>query len=402
MYVTGLTCGLFRRGTAGGSDFCRTCAGRAATTLAREPLSSSVEVLAGVSVSVTGEFKRQGQDALNAIRLWAEHVERAGGIAVGDGGPRRPLRLIFLDDASRTERAKDNIIRLLGDEQVDLLLGPYSSKLTLAAARTTEARGKILWNHGGSSDVIWSSGYRRVISVPSPASAYLRELPRLAKLRDPRVCRISVLHASRGSFAAHVAGGAAQGAKAVGFDAIELVPFEPPLGDARALLEQALAARPDVLISVGSFEDDLSIVRLRQLFPGVSTLAVVAAGLDAFHREVGELAEGVIGPSQWEAAEDEAPETGPDSRWFCSEFERRFGQSPGYPAAQAYAVGVIIQECVKRAESLDDDTLLRVARGIQTTTLYGAFQLDPVRLRQTGHRVQLVEWRHGRKELVTP
>jgi branched-chain amino acid transport system substrate-binding protein len=359
-------------------------------------------VLAGVSVSITGELRRQGQEALNAIRLWAEHVERAGGIAVNDGGPPRRLRLILLDDASRTERAKDNILRLLADERVDLLLGPYSSKLALAAASVTEACGKILWNHGGSSDAMWSTGYRRVISVPSPASDYLRVVPGLARLRDPRVRRVSVLHASRGSFAAHVARGAAQGAKAVGFDAIELVPFEPPLGDARALLEQALAARPDVVIGVGSFEDDLSIVRHRRLLEGVSTLAVVAAGLDAFHREVGELAEGVIGPSQWEAAAEEVPETGPDSRWFCSEFERSFGQSPGYPAAQAYAVGVIIQECVKRARSLDDDTLLRVARGLQTTTLYGAFRLDPVRLRQTGHRVHLVEWRQGRKELVTP
>jgi branched-chain amino acid transport system substrate-binding protein len=113
------------------------------------------------------------------------------------------------------------------------------------------------------------------------------------------------------------------------------------------------------------------------------------------------LAEGVIGASQWEAAEDGAPETGPASRWFCSEFERRSGQRPGYPAAQAYAVGVIIQECLKRAGTLDDDTLLRVAQSLQTTTLYGAFQLDPADLRQTGHRVRLVQWRQGRKELVT-
>jgi branched-chain amino acid transport system substrate-binding protein len=360
-----------------------------------------VVVRAGVSVSITGEFRRQGQDALNAIRLWAEHVERAGGIVVADGEPRRPLRLFVLDDASRTERAKDNILRLLHDERVDVLLGPYSSKLTLAAASVAEARGTILWNHGGSSDVIWSTGYRRVISVPSPASDYLRGLPGLARRRNPDVRRISVLHARRGSFAAHVARGAAQGAKAAGFDTIELVPFEPPLGDAGTLLAQALAARPDVLIAVGSFEDDLAIVRHRRLFEGVSMLAVVAAGLDAFHREIGELAEGVIGPSQWEAKTAEAPEIGPDALWFCSEFERSFGQSPGYPAAQAYAVGVIIQACVKRVGSLDDDALLRVARGLETTTLYGAFRLDPVTLRQTGHRVQLVEWRHGRKELVT-
>src|SRR5262249_26568360 len=153
-----------------------------------------------------------------------------------------------------------------------------------------------LWNHGGSSDAIWSSGYRRVISVPSPASDYLRALPGLAKVRDPRASRISVLHASRGSFAAHVASGVAQGARAVGFDGIELLPFEPRLGNTVTFLEQALAARPDVLVSVGSFDDDVSIVRQRHLFQGVSTLAAVAAGLDAFHAELGELAEGVIGP----------------------------------------------------------------------------------------------------------
>src|SRR5262249_28741598 len=270
-------------------------------------------------------------EALNAIRLWGEHVQRAGGIAVGEGGRRRPLRLISLDDASRTERATDNILRLLGDEHVDLLLGPYSSKLTLAAARVTEARGKILWNHGGSSDAIWSSGYRRVVSVPSPASDYLRALPGLAKRRDPHVGRIALLYANRGSFAASVAEGAAEGAKTAGYDAIQRVPFETPLGNAPSLLETALTARPDVLVSVGSFEDDVSIVRHSESLRGVSTLAVVAAGLDAFHREVDELAEGVIGPSQWEAPEEEAPETGPDSRWFCSEFEHAFGQSPGYP-----------------------------------------------------------------------
>src|SRR5262249_3204539 len=146
-------------------------------------------------------------------------------------------------------------------------------------------------------------------------------------------------------------------------------------------------------VSVGSFDDDVSIVRQRHLFQGVSTLAAVAAGLDAFHAELGELAEGVIGPSQWEVAVDEAPDTGPDSRWFRSEFERRFGHSPGYPAAQAYAIGVVIQACVTRAGSLDDDTLLRVARESQMTTLYGGFRLDSMNLRQTGHRVHLVQWR---------
>jgi hypothetical protein len=35
----------------------------------------------------------------------------------------------------------------------------------------------VLWNHGGTSDAILQAGARRVVSVASPASDYLRSLP---------------------------------------------------------------------------------------------------------------------------------------------------------------------------------------------------------------------------------
>jgi branched-chain amino acid transport system substrate-binding protein len=106
---------------------------------------------------------------------------------------------------------------------VDLLIGPYSSGLTLAVAPLAEAHGKILWNHGGASDAIFQGGWRHLVSVPSPASDYLKALPLLVRTQDPSVARISVVYAKTGSFALHVARGVADGAKAAGFDVIGLV-----------------------------------------------------------------------------------------------------------------------------------------------------------------------------------
>ena len=354
-------------------------------------VAGRTDFVAGVSLSLRGAFGLQGRHALNGIQLWADHVEREGKIA---------LRLIACDDESSAARAQENVLRLLTRERVDLLLGPYSSGLTMAVAPLAEAHGKILWNHGGASDAIWERGWRHVVSVPSPASDYLRTLPQFVKRRDPGARRVSVLHAKAGSFAAYVAAGVADGAKRAGFDVVRLIPFDSPIRDAQPLIEQALAADPDLLVGVGRFEDDVAIVRSRNLLGTVKTLACVGAGLEAFYRELGDRAEGVIGPSQWEPDVHHAPLAGPDEKWFCAEFERAFHQRPGYPAAQAFGVGIVIIECLQRAGTLEDGSLLRVAHSLDTTTLYGRFRLDPTTSRQIGHHVILVQWRSGRKVVI--
>src|SRR3989304_4954592 len=228
------------------------------------PLS---EVLAGVSLSLSGRFRLQGQEALNGIRLWVDRTS-----------PFLPLRLTVLDDESRSEQARENVLRLLTRDRVDLLFGPYSSVLTMAAAPIAEGHGKILWNHGGASDAIYEQGWRHLVSLPSPASDYLRALPLLVRQTDPEISRISILRAKAGSFAAHVARGAAEGAKAAGFGYIQVNPFDSPIADPGALLQEALVGEPELLVGVGSFQDDVAILRQRGRLSSVKALCVVAAG----------------------------------------------------------------------------------------------------------------------------
>jgi len=347
--------------------------------------TSHEPVVAGVSVSVSGPLRRQGQDAYDGIRLWVEHVTCAGGLPFGRDGATRPLRLVALDDASSPSSARLNVARLLTEERVDLLLGPYGSGSTLAVAPLAAAHGKILWNHGGASDAVTEASSPSVVSVLSPASDYLRDLPLLVRHRASAQ-RVTILYAGRGTFPSSIRRGVEAGARAGGFDVVRPIAFDTPLHDVKPLLGDALADSPSLLVIAGRFEDDVAIIRERQMLETVGTIACVAAGTDAFQRELGRLAEGVIGPSQWEPHVYERPAVGPPSAWFCSEFRRVVQRDPSYVAAQAYAVGCIIGECIRCATSLEDRELLAAARQLDTTTLYGRFRLAPGSLRQVGAR----------------
>jgi branched-chain amino acid transport system substrate-binding protein len=354
-------------------------------------MSAPGGILAGVSLSLTGRFSLQGQEALNGLRLWVDYIS-----------PSIPLRLIVYDDRSRAELAKDNVLRLLTRDRADLLLGPYSSVLTLAVAPIAEAHGKILWNHGGASDAICKQGWRHLVSVVSPASEYFRTLPLLVRRRDSEISRISILHGKVGSFAAHIACGAAEAAKAAGFERIHLSPFASPIEDPIEVLRNVSVGDPELLVVVGSFQDDVAIIRHRERVPRLKAIAAVAAGLGAIYREAGRLTEGVIGPGQWEPGVPFENIAGPDSAWFLSEYQARFHQAPGYPAAQAFAAGLILRECLRRAGSLEDERLLAAACGLELTTFFGGFRLDPASGRQIGHQSLLVQWRDTRKVVIWP
>ena len=93
--------------------------------------------------------------ALQGFLLWQSYINAQGGTAV-QNGEKKPVRLIWYDDRSQISCAGGNVTRLLREDQIDILLGPYSSSLTMAAADITEEYKKVLWNRGGSSDEIFS------------------------------------------------------------------------------------------------------------------------------------------------------------------------------------------------------------------------------------------------------
>src|SRR5215469_17367597 len=278
---------------------------------------STVATTIGLSISLSGKFRIQGEHALQGLLLWQSYVNAQGGLPLESQG-KRAVRLIWYDDRSQIGDVQKNLLRLLREDQIDILIGPYSSGLAEAAADIAEEYKKILWNYGGSSDEIFSHGRRYLVGIASPASDYLRALPSWLAEERPALGRICVLYSGKGTFAWHVARGVLESALGVGRHSVHLVPVNVPWDDHETILGVLSGIAPEVVVLVGSLQDELSIMRIRDRWPAtVHAVAAVAAGVSVFSTELGSIADGVLGPSQWEPTMASNPNIlGPTSDWF--------------------------------------------------------------------------------------
>jgi ABC-type branched-subunit amino acid transport system substrate-binding protein len=311
---------------------------------------------AALTLSLTGPFARQGTEAAEGVRLWAE----AAGV-----------RLTLVDDAGSAATAAEAYAQWV--DRIDLLLGPYSSGLVRAIAPQVADAGRLLGNHGASADDLAQPG---VVSVPAPASSYFDGVVAEAVARQ--VDQV-VLVRGAGPFARAVADGAVARAAERGLATrtVEATAVEAEDADKTALLV------------VGRFEHDVAVVRRLQHDPKApALLAAVAAGIPAFGQELGPAAEGVLGPVQWWPT-PQKPEIGPSGAEFVTRYRHRTGREPSYPAAQAAAAGYLAH-AAHRVGMVAEDVV-----NWASSTLLGDFALDAA-WRQIGHRVTTVRWLGGR------
>ena len=338
----------------------------------------------GLAVSLTGPLAPMGTDACRGLELWAEEA-RPGG---------RPVVLLVRDDGSERARVRREVETLLDEEHVELLAGPYSSGLTRAVAPLAEARNVVLWNHGGAADDIHCCGHRYVIGILTPASRYL--VPALRRVRTGEVLAV---HRPASGFSAAVARGAVEEAVRQR-RVVRLEPYPETPEDMDTLAARLAVAPAGLVVGAGRFSDDVELARaLRRQGLDVPA-ALVAAGIGAFREALGEAADGFLGPSQWEPRAPIDPDVGPTPQDFAHRFRARFGVGPDYPAAQAYAAGLVMGRCVDMAGGTEQQALRAAAAALDVTTLLGRFRIDPATGTQIGHDVRLVRWEGGERRVI--
>src|SRR5215471_20231687 len=92
----------------------------------------------GVSMALTGKYALQGGYARDGYQLCQTHVNAQGGVL------GRPMELVIRDDRSEENTAIGVYEKLIAEDRVDAVLGPYSSPITDAVADVTEKHRKLL------------------------------------------------------------------------------------------------------------------------------------------------------------------------------------------------------------------------------------------------------------------
>ena len=351
-------------------------------------------LLVGMPVSLSGQFQVQGRQALAGLEAWVRDVNDRS---------KTSFRIVYHNDKSDPSLVKDVTRRLIVDDQVDILIGPYSSVLTSAAAEVSEAYGKLLWNQGGASDTVYRRGYHWIVGVLTPASRYLVGLLPLIRNAGSTASRIALVRASTGEFPRSVCSSVVEAGKIFGFEIALTSEFPASAEDFTFVLEELESISPDLIIVVGRVRNDLDIASAL-VSSGISAEAVVivAAGIQQFRDHLGATADGFVGPSQWEYVSNFTPEFGPSPEHVVSSLNKDLLWHIDYPMAQAYAAGLVVERCFLEANSSGSPELRNAASGLKFSTFYGNFEIDGQTGLQVGRETLLVQWQHGKKVIVWP
>jgi branched-chain amino acid transport system substrate-binding protein len=343
----------------------------------------------GASISLTGKDARIGKELQQGYLLWQEQVNAKGGIL------GRQVDMTILDDTSDPETASKLYEKLISEDKVDLVIGPYSSPVTLPASTVTEKYGYPMIVSGASATDIFTRGYKNVFGMYTAAPFYMDGAIDIAAKNGYKT--IGIMN-ENSAFAKDVMAGAKKKAAEQNLTIVFEEEYGRDVRDLSPILTKMRQANPDMLLG-GTYGEDATIL-VRQLkdmnwAPKVVALTVGPA-LPDFFQNLGPDANFIYGPTQWEPSIKGAgvPE-------FVASYKTKYGYEPGYHAGGGFAAGQVLQQAVEQAKTFDRDKLRDTLRTLQATTIYGNYKVGE-NGNQEAKASYLVQWQNGERKLVWP
>src|SRR5262245_44629164 len=79
----------------------------------------------GAAVALTGNYSTNGKNTLDGYQLAVKRINEMGGVKVGDKSYK--LKIAYYDDESTSARGAQLAERLIQQDKIKFMLGPYSS-----------------------------------------------------------------------------------------------------------------------------------------------------------------------------------------------------------------------------------------------------------------------------------
>ena len=329
----------------------------------------------GAVVSETGRYAGEGGNVRRGYILWQDWVNNDyGGLRVG--GDRYEVELVMYDDGSDPDTTADLVVRLIEEDEVDFLLGPYSSTLTERAIEVAEARGMVLVEGNGASESLFRQSYANLFAVLTPAGNYAQSA--LEALADAGARSVAIAHTDA-IFPTSVAEGAAHWAEAYGLEVTGIEAYPQDTADVTRILAAFKELDPDVFVGAGYFGDAVLFVRTAQAtgFSPRALVLTVGPTDPAFADAVGQAAANyLIGPTQWESSMGYEGDYFGSAAEYAERYASMWGRPPVYQAALATAAGLALQLGIEAAGSLEQDAVRAALGELDVDTFAGRIRFD--------------------------
>ena len=350
------------------------------------PAAARVEgdtIILGSAISLTGKYSQEGKNAKDGYDLAVKRINDQGGVKVG--GKRYKLAVKYYDDESTPARTAQLLERLIRQDGVKFVLGPYSSGTTKAAAPITEKHRIPMVEAEGASRSLFTQGYKYLFAVLSTSEQYLKSAIDLAaevakqQGKDPGKVKVAMAF-ENDPFSLDVRAGVVEDAKKYGMDIVIDDKLPRDLSDMSATLTKVKALKPDLLVVSGHTKGATTAARqIGELNVEVPLVAVTHCESADLINKFGKAAEGILCPTQWAETLSYRGKVFGSAADYDKLFRQTYREyeTVPYQAAQASAAVIVWKDAFERANTFDTEKLRDAIAATRLETFYGPIKFGP-------------------------
>lgn len=343
------------------------------------PAAAKVEgdtIIIGAAVSLSGKYSTNGKHTKNGYELAVKRINSMGGVQIG--GKSYKFKIIYYDDESNSGRAAQLAERLIKQDGVKYMLGPYSSGLTKAIAPITEENKIPMVEANGASRSLFTKGYKYLFAVLSAANQYLEVAIDLAVEKNGgKPVRIAMAF-EQDAFSQDVRLGVVDAAKRTGSKIIIDDKLPKELNDMAATLAKVKVTRPDVLVVSGHSKGALTAIRqISEMKIDVPMLAMTHCDASKLAEQHGKKAEYALCAAQWHKSLSYKDKFFGSAATFDKDFNAEYGYAPPYQAAESAAALLVYKDAFERANSFDKEKVRDALAETEMQTFYGNIKFSP-------------------------
>ncbi|BAL91545.1 putative branched-chain amino acid ABC transporter substrate-binding protein [Actinoplanes missouriensis 431] len=354
-------------------------------------------IVIGVSLPLTGDFSEPGKGVQQGYEAWQKIINEKGGLL------GRQVELKILDDQSNADRVVADYEQLIGKDEVDLVFGPFSTRLVVPSARVAEEYDMLFVEPAGAAKEVFEQGFKNLFyAAPAVANDHYNHLAEkiLAMPADQRP-KTAAYAAMDDPFAQGTAYGLKEKLEAGGVKTVVNEVYPPNTTDFSGIAAKIADSKADVLVGGSQYQDGVNlIVALQQLGyqPELAAFSTAPTNPE-FASAIGNKTAGVLSPTGY--SQDAPYES---NKEFVEKYTAQFGKAPeedqanGYTTGQVVAAAVTAVGCAEQGEC--QQKLVDWVRANTVDTVVGPLSWDETGKPKGAHMIQ--QWIDGDIKIVLP
>jgi len=359
--------------------------------------SGKQPIVIGISLPLTGDFSEPGKGIQRGYEAWAKVVNDGGGLL------GRKVELKFLDDQSSADRVVSDYEQLIGKDKVDLVFGPFSTRLVVPSARVAEEYGMLFVEPAGAAKQVFEQGFKNLFyAAPAVATAHYNYLAKyLLALPEATRPQTAAYAAMDDPFAMSTAYGLKAQLEAGGIKTVVNEVYPPSTTDFGSIAAKIAASKADIIVGGSQYQDGVNlIIALQQLGYQPKLAAFSTAPTEPeFAKAIGNKTEGVLAPTGY------TPEGKfPSNTEFVQKYKAQFGALPDEDEANGYTTGQVVAAAVTAVGCAEQGAcqkkLVEWVRAHTVETVVGPLKWDDKGRPQGAHMIQ--QWVDGKIQIVLP